>query len=72
MDEETQKRIITLTSAGIAWGLTRFLTGRLIHMPERPGIKDDLKEQVLRMGISLVATTVASAVVRYIINRYWD
>lgn len=71
MDELTRKRIITLTSAGIAWALSNFLTSRLIHIPEQPGIKDDIKEQVLRTGITLVSTAAASLIVRHVVSRYW-
>lgn len=64
MNEETQKRLISLLSAGIGWGIAHTLTERFLREPEARGIEDDLKEALLKAGASVAATLVASTLVR--------
>lgn len=69
MNEETQKRIITMTSTALAGLLASKLADRLIQVPEERGVKDDIKEAFLKAGFSLVSTVVASIIIRQIMGR---
>lgn len=69
MNEETQKRIITMTSTALAGLLASKLADRLIQVPEERGVKDDIKEALLKAGFSLVSTIVASIIIRQIMGR---
>ncbi len=69
MNEETQRRIIMMTSTALAGFLSSKLADRLIQIPEERGVKDDLKEAVLKAGFSLASTIIASIVIRQIMGR---
>ena len=71
MDDETQKRLITILSSGIAYALASRLADRLIKEPEVRGVRDDVKEALLKAGFSLVSTLVASYLVRKIVGTRW-
>lgn len=71
MDEETQKRMVTILASGIAYVLASRLADRLIEEPERRGIADDAKEALLRAAFSLASTIVASFIVRRIVAGRW-
>ncbi|MDP9424951.1 MAG: hypothetical protein M3P37_02675 [Actinomycetota bacterium] len=47
MGDETQKRLITILSSGIAYALASRLADRLIDEPEVRGVGDDVKEALL-------------------------
>ena len=44
MDDEAQKRLITMLSSGIACGPASRLADGLIKEPEVRGVRDDFKE----------------------------
>lgn len=69
MSEETQKRLIATSSTVLAGFLASRLAERLIKVPEERGVKDDVKEALLKAGFSLVSTIVASIVIRQILGR---
>ena len=71
MDDETQKRLITILSSGIAYALASRLADRLIDEPEERGVSDDLKEALLKAGFSIVSTLVASYLVRQVVGSRW-
>ncbi|MGH3085750.1 MAG: hypothetical protein ACRDSJ_00350 [Rubrobacteraceae bacterium] len=71
MDEEMQKRIITLTSTALAALLASKLADRLLDEPEERGVKDDFKEALVKAGFSLASTVIASLVIRHILSRHW-
>lgn len=71
MDDETQKRLITILSSGIAYALASRLADRLIDEPEVRDVGDDVKEALLKAGFSLVSTLVASYLVRRIVGSRW-
>ncbi len=64
MSEETQERAISLLSAALGWGVAHLLTERFLNEPEGRGIEGDLREALLKAGASVVATLVASTLVR--------
>ena len=71
MSEETQKRAITILSTGIAALLSRQLADRFIDVPEERGIKDDIKEAILKASFSLASTIIASIIIRRVVGSRW-
>lgn len=71
MNDETQKRMITILSSGIAYLLASRLADRFIDEPEERGIGDDIKEAALKAGFSLASTVIASMIVRRVIGTRW-
>ena len=69
MDDETQKRIITILASVMAFLLASRLADRFVEQPEVRGIRDDLKEAVLSAASSLILTIVASVVIRRVVGR---
>jgi hypothetical protein len=68
MDDETQKRAITVLASAVAYLLTSRLSDRFFEQPEVRGIRDDLKEALLSAASSLILTLIASFVIRRIIG----
>lgn len=71
MNEDTQRRLITMSSTVLAGFLASRLAERLINVPEERGVKDDVKEAMLKASFSLVSTVVASIAIRQILGRRW-
>ena len=71
MSDETQKRLISILSTGIAYVLASQLAERLIQEPEVRGVKDDVKEALLQAGFSLASTVIASILIRQVISSRW-
>ena len=72
MNDETQKRAITILSAAITALLSRQLADRFIDVPDERGISDDVKEALLKASFSLVSTVLASIIVRRIVAGRWS
>ena len=71
MSEDTQKKIISALASIIAGQLATKLAGRWLDQPEIRGVKDDVKEAALKGAFSLVATVVASVLIRQVVMRRW-
>ena len=71
MNDETQKRLISILSTGIAYVLATQLAERLIQEPEVRGVRDDVKEALLQAGFSLASTLIASILIRQVISSRW-
>ena len=71
MDDETQKRLITILASGISYVLASKLADRLIKEPEVRGVQDDIKEALLKAGFSLVSTILASFIIRRFVSSRW-
>lgn len=71
MNDEMQKRVISILSTGIAYLLASQLADRLIKEPEVRGVRDDVKEAVLHAGFSLASTIIASFVIRQVVSKRW-
>ncbi|MDQ3792835.1 MAG: hypothetical protein M3341_09420 [Actinomycetota bacterium] len=69
MDDQTQKRIITILASAIAYLLASRLADRFVEQPEVRGIRDDLKEALLSAASSLILTVVASLIIRRVVGR---
>ncbi len=72
MNDDTQKRAITILSTAITALLSRQLADRFIDVPDERGISDDVKEALLKASFSLVSTVVASIIVRRIVAGRWS
>jgi hypothetical protein len=71
LSEETQKRVVAVLSTGLAaWAATR-LAGRLVDEPERRGVRDDVKEALLQGTFSVLATILASLLIRNVLSKRW-
>ena len=55
----------------IAYVLAGRLSDLLIKEPEVRGVRDDLKEALLKAGFSLVSTIIASFVIRRVVASRW-
>ncbi len=69
MDDERQKRIITILASVLAYLLASRLANRFVEQPEVRGIRDDLKEALLSAASSLVLTIIASLVIRRLVGN---
>ncbi len=71
MNDETQKRLISILSTALAYLLASRLADKLIQEPEVRGVRDDVKEAVLQAAFSLTSTIIASFVIRRLLNSRW-
>ena len=72
MDDETQKRAITILASVIAYLLASRLSDRFVEQPEVRGIRDDFKEALLSAASSLILTVIASFVIRRVVGSPRD
>jgi hypothetical protein len=68
MNDETQQRLVTALAAGMTFVLSRLVTQRVIKVPERRGVKDDVLEAVLKGGTTAISTVLASVIVRRLLR----
>ena len=68
MNDEMEKRVISILATGIAYMLANQLAHRLIQEPEVRGVRDDFKEGLLSGASSLLFTVVASVVIRRVVG----
>ena len=71
MNEETQKRAVTILATGIAAFLSSRLSERFLDVPEERGIQDDVKEALLKAGFTVVSTIIASVIIRRVVSSRW-
>lgn len=71
MNDETQKRVITILSSMIAYLLASRLSDVLIKEPEVRGVRDDVKEALLKATFSLASTIIASVIIRRVVGSRW-
>ncbi len=71
MNDETQKRLISILSTALAYLLASRLADKLIKEPEVRGVRDDVKEAVLQAAFSLTSTIIASFVIRRLLSSRW-
>lgn len=69
LSDEARQRAVTIVAAGIAFGISRYVTDRFIDIPEERGIKDDILEAVLKGATTATSTILASMLVRRLFNR---
>lgn len=71
MNDETQKRAITMLSTGIAYLLASRFADRFLDEPEERGVADDVKEALVKATFSIVSTVIASMIIRRIVSTRW-
>ena len=71
MNDEVQKRAITILSTGIAYLLATRFADRFLDEPEERGVQDDVKEALVKASFSLASTVIASIIIRRIVSSRW-
>jgi len=71
VNDETQKRAITILSTGIAYLLASRLADRFLDEPEERGVADDIKEALVKASFSIASTVIASIIIRRIVSSRW-
>jgi len=71
VNDETQRRAIMILSTAIAGLLSSRLADKFIDVPEERGIKDDVKEALLKAGFSVASTIIASIIIRRFVSSRW-
>ena len=72
MSKDTQKWIVSVLSTALAaWAATR-LAGRFLDDPEERGTRDDVKEALVQGAFSVLATIVASRLIRNVLSKRWS
>ena len=71
MNDETQKRAITILSTGIAYLLASSFADRFIDEPEERGVADDIKEAIVKASFSIASTVIASIIIRRVVSSRW-
>ncbi len=71
MNDETQKRAITMLSTGIAYFLASRFADRFLDQPEERGVADDVKEALIKAGFSITSTVLASIIIRRVVGSRW-
>ena len=71
VNDEMQKRMISILSTAIAFWLASHLAERFIQEPEVRGVRDDFKEALLQAAFSLTSTVIASFIIRRLVGSRW-
>jgi hypothetical protein len=71
VNDETQKRAITILSTGIAYLLATRFADRFLDEPEERGVGDDVKEALVKATFSLASTVIASIIIRRVVSSRW-
>lgn len=71
VNEEVQKRMITILSGVIAYAVADRIADRFLEIPDEPGISDDIKEALIKNAFRFASTAAASIIVRRVVGRYW-
>ncbi|HLL38791.1 MAG TPA: hypothetical protein VK359_00910 [Rubrobacteraceae bacterium] len=71
MNDETQKRAITMLSTGIAYFLAHRFADRFLDEPEERGVADDVKEALIKATFSITSTVLASIIIRRVVSSRW-
>jgi hypothetical protein len=72
LSEGMQKRIVLILSTALpAWTATK-LAGMFLDEPEERGAQDDVKEALVQGTFSVLATIVASRLIRDVLSKRWN
>ena len=71
MNDEAQKRAITMLSTGIAYLLASRFADKFFDEPEERGVADDIREALVKASFSLASTVIASVVIRRVVSSRW-
>lgn len=70
MNEDTQKWIITVVAALLAHFVADKIANRYLDEPEERGVRDDVKEAVIKGSFRAGSTILASIIVRNLFSRW--
>jgi hypothetical protein len=71
LSRDMQKRIVSILSTALAaWTATK-LAGMFLNEPEERGTQDDVKEALVQGAFSVLATIVASRLIRDVLSKRW-
>jgi hypothetical protein len=71
LSQDMQKRIVLILSTALAaWTATK-LAGMFLDEPEERGSQDDMKEALVQGTFSVLATIVASRLIRDVLSKRW-
>ncbi len=71
MNDETQKRLISILATAMAYQLASRFAERYVDQPEVRGVRDDIKEALVQAAFSLASTVIASFLIRRLIGSRW-
>ena len=71
VNDETQKRAITILSTGITYLLASRFADKFFDEPEERGVGDDIKEALVKASFSLASTVIASIIIRRVVSSRW-
>ena len=71
VNDEAQKRAITMLSTGIAYLLASRFADKFLDEPEERGVADDIKEAFVKASFSLGSTVIASIIIRRVVSSRW-
>jgi hypothetical protein len=72
LSKDMQKRIVLILSTALAaWTATK-LAGMFLDEPEERGSEDDIKEALVQGTFSVLATIVASRLIRDVLSKRWS
>jgi hypothetical protein len=72
LSKDRQKLVVSVLSTALAaWAATR-LAGRYLDEPEERGARDDVKEAIVQGTFSVLATIVASRLIRDVLSKRWS
>jgi len=71
VNDETQKRAITILSTGITYFLASRFADKFFDEPEQRGVADDIKEALVKASFSLASTIIASLIIRRVVSSRW-
>ena len=71
MNDDTQKRLISILATATAFVLATRLAETFIEEPEVRGVRDDVKEALLQAAFSLASTIIASFIIRRVVGSRW-
>ena len=71
VNDEAQKRAITMLSTGIAYLLASRFADKFLDEPEERGVADDIKEALVKASFSIASTIIASVIIRRVVSSRW-
>jgi hypothetical protein len=71
LSEGMQKRIVSILSTALAAWMATKLAGMFLDEPEERGTQDDVKEALVQGTFSVLATIVASRLIRDVLSKRW-
>ena len=72
MSRDMQKRIVSILSTALAAWTAPKVAGMFLNEPEERGTQDDVKEALVQGAFSVLATVLASRLIRDVLSKRWS